>query len=190
LFYFHINSTDVDISTLQECKMVVVQITEHIDAGKPTPEDKKITALKAPVLLAAHEKAIEQGLKFSGRIYPEDAYKLFMGGVAHLIDVRSIEERKFVGHVPNTLHIAWQTGPALIKNPRFLRELENKLSKDAIILLLCRSGKRSAAAAEAATAAGFKHVFNIQEGFEGDLDDKQQRVNGGWRQRGLPWVQD
>ena len=96
-----------------------------------------------------------------------------------------------MGHVPNTFHVAWQTGPALIKNPRFLRELESKLSKDAVILLLCRSGKRSAAAAEAATAAGFKHVFNVREGFEGELDENQQRgAIGGWRQRGLPWVQD
>jgi len=72
-----------------------------------------------------------------------------------------------------------------------LRDLESKLSKDAVILLLCRSGKRSAAAAEAATAAGFKNVFNVREGFEGDLDENQQRgASGGWRQRGLPWVQD
>jgi rhodanese-related sulfurtransferase len=107
------------------------------------------------------------------------------------VDVRTAEERKFVGHAPNTLHVAWQTGPALIKNPRFLRELESKLAKDAVILFLCRSGKRSAAAAAEATRAGFKNVFNVREGFEGDLDDKQQRGTlGGWRAQGLPWVQD
>lgn len=144
-----------------------------------------------PVLQAAWQAARDDGLKFAGQVSPDDAWKLFTGGQAHLVDVRAAEERKFVGHVPNTFHVAWQTGPALIKNPRFLRELESKLSKDALILLLCRSGKRSAAAAEAATAAGFKYVFNVLEGFEGDLDQRQQRgASGGWRQRNLPWVQD
>jgi rhodanese-related sulfurtransferase len=143
------------------------------------------------ILVAAREEAQTEGLDYAGKVPPDDAWKLFIGGHAHLVDVRAAEERKFVGHVPNTLHVAWQVGPALIKNPRFLRELENKLPKDAVILLLCRSGKRSAAAAAAATAAGFKNVFNVREGFEGDLDDKQQRgASGGWRQRGLPWVQD
>ena len=143
------------------------------------------------VLRNAAEEAQQQGLAYAGIVAPDDAWKLFIGGQAHIVDVRAAEERKFVGHIPNTLHVAWQTGPALIKNPRFLRELENKLPKDAVILLLCRSGKRSAAAAANATAAGFKHVFNVREGFEGELDDRQQRgANGGWRQRGLPWVQD
>lgn len=151
-----------------------------------------IAATELPgLLLSAKEEAQAEGLAYAGIVAPDDAWKLFINGQAHLVDVRAAEERKFVGHVPNTLHVAWQTGPALLKNPRFLRELENKLPKDAVILLLCRSGKRSAAAAANATAAGFKNVFNVREGFEGDLDDRQQRgASGGWRQRGLPWVQD
>ena len=93
--------------------------------------------------------------------------------------------------MPGTAHVAWQTGPALIKNPRFLRELEKVAPKHAVVLLLCRSGKRSAAAAEAATVAGFANVFNVLEGFEGDLDALQQRgESGGWRRWGLPWQQD
>lgn len=165
--------------------MTVVQL------NNPSPAaPAKATAI-AESLDKAKQKAIADGLKYAGQISPDDAWKLFVSGQAHLVDVRAIEERKFVGHVPNTFHVAWQIGPALTKNPRFLRELENKLSKDAVILLLCRSGKRSAAAAEAATAAGFKQVFNVLEGFEGDLDVNQQRgASGGWRQRGLPWVQD
>jgi rhodanese-related sulfurtransferase len=164
--------------------MTVVQLTNSSPTVGRAME-------KLPDLLeAAQQRAIQEDLPYSGRVEPEEAWKLFVNGQAHLVDVRAAEERKFVGHVPNTLHIAWQTGPALIKNPRFLRELEQKLSKDAVILFLCRSGKRSAAAAEAATKAGFKHVFNVLEGFEGDLDARQQRGDsGGWRKRGLPWVQ-
>ena len=58
-------------------------------------------------------------------------------------------------------------------------------------IFLCRRGKRSAAAASAAAKAGWTGVFNIREGFEGDLDARQQRGSlGGWRYRGHPWVQD
>lgn len=165
--------------------MAVVPLTGNsakaTDNQSPLPEE----------LLQAKREAEEQGLAYAGQVLPQEAFKLFISGQAHLVDVRTAEERKFVGHAPNTLHVAWQTGPALIKNPRFLRELESKLAKDAVILFLCRSGKRSAAAAAEATRAGFKNVFNVREGFEGDLDDKQQRGTlGGWRAQGLPWVQD
>jgi rhodanese-related sulfurtransferase len=105
--------------------------------------------------------------------------------------VRSAEERKFVGHVPGSTHVAWATGTSLTRNPRFARELEAKLKKGEVALLLCRSGKRSALAAEAAAKAGFTAVFNVLEGFEGELDAQQQRGHGdGWRFHGLPWVQD
>ncbi|MFC3115341.1 rhodanese-like domain-containing protein [Cellvibrio fontiphilus] len=170
--------------------MTVIQLTNAVDNS--TPNGSSNAARELPEVLAkAAQAAIGAELAYAGSVAPEDAWKLFINGHAHLVDVRTVEERKFVGHVPNTFHIAWQTGPALIKNPRFLRELENKLPKDAVILLLCRSGKRSAAAAEAATKAGFRYVFNVREGFEGDLDEHQQRgAVSGWRQRGLPWVQD
>jgi rhodanese-related sulfurtransferase len=128
---------------------------------------------------------------FAGVVTPQQAWGLLNTGLVQLIDTRTHEERVFVGRVPNTLHIAWATGTALNRNPRFVKELENKASKDRIILLICRSGKRSALAAEAATKAGFKHVYNVQQGFEGDLDEAKQRGHiGGWRLAGLPWEQD
>lgn len=97
--------------------------------------------------------------------------------------------------MPGSLHVAWATGTSLVRNPRFVRELEAKLAKDggkdAVVLLLCRSGKRSVLAAEAAAAAGFTHVFNVLEGFEGEIDAHLHRGGSdGWRFHGLPWVQD
>lgn len=94
-------------------------------------------------------------------------------------------------HLPGVAHVAWATGTSLTRNPRFVRELEAKVRKDEPVLLLCRSGKRSALAAEAAAKAGFTQVFNVLEGFEGELDASHHRgVSDGWRFRGLPWVQD
>lgn len=120
-----------------------------------------------------------------------EAWRLFASGAAKLVDVRTLEERAFVGHVPDSLHVPWATGTRLTRNPRFVRELEAKTGKDATVLLLCRSGARAQAAADAARAAGFSDVHAIAEGFEGDLDDQRHRgARGGWRAAGLPWVQD
>jgi rhodanese-related sulfurtransferase len=144
------------------------------------------------VLERARENAIANGLPYAGGISPPDAWALASSGQAVLVDVRSNEERVFVGYVPGTVHVPWATGTALTRNPRFARELEAKLGgKDKIALLLCRSGKRSALAAEAAAKAGLSLVFNVLEGFEGELDDDHQRGHiDGWRLHGLPWVQD
>jgi rhodanese-related sulfurtransferase len=144
------------------------------------------------VLERARENAIAHGLPYAGGISPPDAWALASSGQAVLVDVRSNEERVFVGYVPGTVHVPWATGTALTRNPRFARELEAKLGgKDKIALLLCRSGKRSALAAEAAAKAGLSLVFNVLEGFEGELDDDHQRGHvDGWRLHGLPWVQD
>lgn len=143
-------------------------------------------------LEAAREAAQQAGLPYAGGVPPQLAWRLFSSGEALLVDVRSGEERKFVGHVPDSLHVAWATGTALTRNPRFVRELEARVGgKEAVVLLLCRSGKRSALAAEAAAKAGFTQVYNVLEGFEGEIDALQHRgVADGWRFRGLPWVQD
>lgn len=147
------------------------------------------------VLERARSLAQQEGLPFAGGVTPSVAWQLVQAREAVLVDVRSGEERKFVGHVPDSLHVPWATGTALTRNPRFARELEAKLAgdggKDAVVLLLCRSGKRSALAAEAAAKAGFAHVFNVLEGFEGEIDAAQHRGSAdGWRFHGLPWVQD
>ena len=71
------------------------------------------------------------------------------------------------------------------KNPHFLNELDSVVNKGNVVLFLCRSGKRSVAAAEAATEAGFRNAFNILEGFEGDGNPRL-----GWLNRRLPVTQE
>lgn len=144
-----------------------------------------------PALERARQRAAEELQPYAGSVTPYEAWALFQSGEAVIVDVRTAEERKFVGHVPDTLHVAWATGLSLSRNPRFTKELEAKVGKDDVVLLLCRSGKRSAAAAEVAAKGGFRNVFNILEGFEGDLDEQQRRGGfNGWRNAGLPWIQD
>ena len=145
-----------------------------------------------PVLASIKADAAASQLPYAGGVRPAVAWELFSTQDVLLVDVRTAEERKFVGHVPDSLHVPWATDTALTRNPRFARELESKIGgKDTVVLLLCRSGKRSALAAEAATKAGLTSVFNVLEGFEGDIDERQQRGKAdGWRFHGLPWVQD
>ena len=144
-------------------------------------------------LESARAVALATGLPYAGGVSPAVAWRLVQAGAAQLVDVRTTEERKFVGHVPGSAHVAWATGTALTRNPRFVRELEAKVvgGKQAVVLLLCRSGKRSALAAEAAAKAGFTRVFNVLEGFEGEINEHRQRgASDGWRFHHLPWVQD
>lgn len=164
---------------------------EFVTELNSSPDISDTQPLLNPFLEQARERALREGTPFAGIVSPEVAWSLFSQGEAVLVDVRTEEEYKFVGHVPGSLHVAWMTGISLSRNPRFVRELENKAGKQNVILLLCRSGKRSAAAAEAATKAGFHQVFNVQGGFEGDLDAAGRRgLLNGWRHAGLTWVQD
>lgn len=144
-----------------------------------------------PLLTEARKAIAPKSLPYTANIPPEAAWALFEQQAAVLIDVRTAEERKFVGYVPRSLHLPWLLGTAMQTNPRFVRELEAKVPKSAVLLLLCRSGARSASAAAAAVRAGFQHVYNVLEGFEGELDGSGHRgQRSGWRFRGLPWIQD
>lgn len=143
------------------------------------------------LLKRARARAKDSSDRFAGTLSPKEAWKLFDAGEAVLVDVRTEEELAFVGRVPHAIHVPWATWPGMRRNADFLRDLEDEVDdKNTPVLFLCRSGQRSAAAAAAATEAGYEHAYNIAEGFEGDLDDEKHRGGtGGWRHRGLPWEQ-
>jgi len=137
------------------------------------------------ILAKARENARLVGLLYAGDVSPRDAWHLFEHREAVLIDVRTKEERESVGYVPDSLHVAWAVGNPMVLNPRFVRELESKAGKLDVILFLCRSGKRSVTAAETVSRLGFKNVFNVTEGFEGDAN-----LKNGWINRQLPWTKN
>ena len=110
---------------------------------------------------------------------------------AVLIDVRTAFEFAYIGHPLGAMHIPWKELPNWALNPNFVDQVASVAStKDAPVLLLCRSGQRSMDAAEALSDAGFSNPINVAEGFEGPLDASKQRGTlGGWRFHGLPWEQ-
>ena len=138
---------------------------------------------------AAADRAKKEGLPYAGALTPAEAHQLMQAG-AKLVDVRTKPELQYVGKVPGSLAVEWQTWPGGKPNPEFMGELAASVGKDDTIMFLCRSGVRSHAAAETATRAGFKDSYNILEGFEGDKDsDEHRNTKGGWRKAGLPWTQ-
>jgi len=123
---------------------------------------------------------------------PKQSWALLQeNSTAVMVDVRTAIEHSFVGCPPNAINIAWKEFPAMQANEQFIAQVEEKVTdKNAPVLLLCRSGVRSVAAANALEAAGFTRLINIVEGFEGALDDDKHRGNiDGWRFHGLPWQQ-
>jgi len=123
---------------------------------------------------------------------PKQSWELLQSNAkAIMIDVRMAIEYSFVGHPPEAVHIAWKEFPGMQINHQFITQVESVVEDKTVpVLLLCRSGQRSLAAAQALEQAGFKDLINIAEGFEGSLDSEQHRGNiDGWKYHQLPWIQ-
>ncbi|WP_295004404.1 rhodanese-like domain-containing protein [uncultured Dechloromonas sp.] len=144
---------------------------------------------------------------------PQQAYDMKKAnpkGVA-LFDIRTRAEAMYVGWpgdadalVPYLEHpeimTEWDDRRFMYKlepNQDFIPELERRLTemglgKDATIILICRSGDRSAKAADRLQMAGYGKVYSIAEGFEGDIvkDGARsgQRAVNGWKNANLPWT--
>ena len=126
---------------------------------------------------------------YAGDIPPQLACQWWQQGDAVLIDVRSDAEREWVGMIPGAVALPWKQWPGMAINAAFDEGLKAAAQPGTKVMLLCRSGVRSIAAAKRATELGLQ-AYNILEGFEGDADDEGHRGRtGGWRFRGLPWRQ-
>ena len=132
-------------------------------------------------------------------ITPTDAFELVKKDPrALLIDVRSNMEFLFIGHPVGAISIPWIDEPDWEINPHFAAEirklllggLDHRDGRNVPVVLICRSGKRSLEAGELLIKEGFGDVYNVSDGFEGELDDNHHRSNlGGWRFENLPWEQ-
>lgn len=148
-------------------------------------------ATPSEILNKAAERGKKMNLPYGGALLPQEAYELIQDQPgAKLVDVRTQPEWDYVGRIPGSIQIEWQTYPGSQPNPNFLNELQAQADKQAVVMFLCRSGARSHAAAAAAAQAGYARSYNVLQGFEGDKDASGHRNSvGGWRAAGLPWVQ-
>ncbi|OIO02304.1 MAG: hypothetical protein AUJ49_06445 [Desulfovibrionaceae bacterium CG1_02_65_16] len=122
----------------------------------------------------------------------------------HIVDVRTPEEYALLGHpamAANLPFMLWtgvfdarRRAYPLAANPDFVPEVKRRFKPGDTLLLLCRSGHRSAPAVNALAAAGFTDVFSVVDGFEGDpvaeagSPDVGKRIQNGWRNEPLPWT--
>ena len=86
---------------------------------------------------------------YAGDVSPQLAWLWVQSGQAIMVDVRTDAEREWVGFVPGALPIAWKQWPGMQMNPDF-DEAIRRAAPGQPLLLLCRSGVRSIAAARRA----------------------------------------
>jgi rhodanese-related sulfurtransferase len=136
-------------------------------------------------------------MSYAGNVNPAEAYAALQADPdAVLVDVRTSAEWSYVG-LPDlsdigkhVIPLEWQRFPDGALNTTFVEQLrETGVGEGAPIYFLCRSGVRSAAAADVATAAGLGPAYNVSDGFEGPLDHEGHRTVAGWKVAGLPWRQ-
>lgn len=138
----------------------------------------------------------------------EEAYKMWKTGPerVHILDVRTPEEYVFVGHAEMARNIPllfvkheWNADInefAVEPNPDFISEVKRLFTPTDRLLVMCRSGDRSARAVDALAKAGFVNAYNISDGMEGDKVDDPENVNhgkrmkNGWKNSGSPWTYD
>ncbi len=147
-------------------------------------------------------KQTEAGLYVTAR-KAYDRWKSDPGKVI-IIDVRTPEEYLFVGNADMAWKIplatqsyVWDTvkGKFPMKIlPDFVSRASQVAKPDDIIMVMCRSGGRSAMAVNLLAQAGFKQVYNIFDGMEGDTVNETgsvfhgQRLVNGWKNSGCPWT--
>jgi len=166
--------------------LIIVNFTNAQSANAELPKEKQTTLGLYVTAKEAYEK---------WKANPEKI---------KILDVRTPDEYINIGHAA----MAWNI-PAFIQtwnwdeskqhfsikpNPDFISNAKMVFEPDDIILVMCRSGGRSAWAVNQLASAGYKNVYNIIDGFEGDtVDDPQsvyvgQRLKNGWKNSGMPWT--
>lgn len=162
---------------------------------------------EGPASLASEEVPRSKQTSVGLYVTAADAYDRWKANPAHvkILDVRTVEEYIFVGHAEMAWNIPfasqtyeWDDGGyfAMTPNPDFVSRVKEWAAPDDTIMVMCRSGGRSARSVNLLGEAGFINVYNIIDGMEGDMvrdpdsADHGKRLKNGWKNSGLPWTYD
>ncbi len=121
-----------------------------------------------------------------------------------LVDVRSPAETMLVGYAnvtdvnipfktidPEHPYNAKKKRYGMRPNPTFVEEVKAFITREdpAALLVMCRSGGRSAMAVNALAEAGVDvPAYTVVDGFEGDTSDEGKRTVNGWKNAGGEWT--
>ena len=167
-----------------------------------------IIMLSSWLPLSLAQSSIPQQKQTAPGLYvtAKEAYEMWLAdkNKIKILDVRTPEEYIFVGHAPMAHNIPMHLfnykmavrnkGPLMKANPNFIAEVGRKFKTSDTILVICRSGNRSAAAVNAIASAGFKIAYSVTDGFEGDRvkdpssSNYGKRLKNGWKNSGIPWT--
>jgi rhodanese-related sulfurtransferase len=140
----------------------------------------------------------------------KEAYAMASDSKLLFVDVRTPEEVNYLGmptvadtNIPLKLvdkTYQWDEKKKALKlgmNKDFVAQVTEHLKAKGLtkadpIILMCRSGDRSAVAANLLAKAGYSKVYSLVDGFEGDLakegESKGKRTVNGWKNANLPWT--
>ncbi|MDH5204041.1 MAG: rhodanese-like domain-containing protein [Hylemonella sp.] len=166
-------------------------------------------ALSAAAALEAQDVPEKKRTTLGLYLDARQAHDMLNREKALFLDVRTRAEVNFLGmpqdadaNVPYMVvdgMYAWDDKKEVYKlepNSDFVSEValrvaEKGLDKHAPVILICRSGDRSARAADLLAQAGYTRVYTVVEGFEGDMAKQGpqagRRAVNGWKNAGLPW---
>lgn len=121
------------------------------------------------------------------------------------IDIRTLEEINYVGvskevdfYVPYMNLDGFYSVDTqkkslkIVNSPNFLAQIKKAvdllgINSNSPIMLICRSGDRSAKAVDLLSKMGYSQVYTVVDGFEGDLDNNGNRYLNGWKNSALSW---
>ncbi|MCK9530769.1 MAG: rhodanese-like domain-containing protein [Gammaproteobacteria bacterium] len=172
-----------------------------------------LSTLTAASLAAVNPATLDKAKLTRAGLYmtatDANAHMLKHGAKTLFLDVRTRAEVSFLGmplvadanvpYVEFNEWYAWDDAKKEFKldmNSEFAAEVERRLTakglgKGDTVILMCRSGHRSSKAADLLTGLGYKNVYTMVDGYEGDKAAdgarKGQRVVNGWRNADLPW---
>lgn len=154
---------------------------------------------------STHQVPEEKLTSLNLYVTAREAYEMWKANPEHIkvLDVRTFEEYVLIGHAEMAVNIplafptyTWDAKKgnySVVGNKDFIAHVSERFKSDDTILVMCRSGGRSAMAVNALAKAGFAKVHNIIDGFEGDkVEDPEsvyhgQRVRNGWK-NSVPWT--
>ena len=109
-----------------------------------------------------------------------ETQSMIRDGNAVYLDVRSVPEFE-QGHPQGAYNIPLlhMAGGSRTVNANFVAEVERAFAKDQTIVLGCRSGGRSAQAAQALASRGFQNLVDYAGGWAGSAEDPGWVASGG-----------
>ena len=167
-----------------------------------------MTSHEGPASPPGHEVPEKKQTSLGLYVTAREAYEMWRAAPeqVHVIDVRTPEEYVFVGHATMARNIplvfmryqwdAEKDEPVVEPNAAFVAKVQARHALPDTLLLICRSGGRSAWAVNSLAKAGFTNAYNVIDGTEGDkVDDPGsayhgKRMRNGWKNSGSPWTYD